>query len=197
MITMKDIIREGHPTLEKKAEPVPLPPAPEIRQTLLKMREFLINSQDPETREKHSLREGVGLAAPQINLSLRMLAIHTYDEKLENHHDYMMINPRIVSHSEQLTYMPGGEGCLSIDREVEGLVPRYKKVTVKTHLYDHVSDEVQETTLRLRNFPAIVFQHELDHLNGVLFTERVKPSLEDVKPIEFKDQNETLKEENL
>ena len=197
MITMKDIIREGHPSLETVADEVTLPLEEETKATLKEMRQFLINSQNEETREKYELREGVGLAAPQINILKRMLAIHTYDEKYEEFHDYLMVNPKIVSHSTQQTYMPGGEGCLSIDREVEGLVPRYKKVTVKTHLYDVETDELKETTLRLRNFPAIVFQHELDHLNGILFPSRVKESLPDVDPIEFKtveDNSETQNE---
>lgn len=190
MLTMKDIIREGHPTLTKKAEPITFPVADSIKNTLINMRAFLINSQDEKTREAYELREGVGLAAPQINQSLRMLAIHTEDEKFETHHDYLMINPKIIAHSVEETYMPGGEGCLSVDREVEGLVPRYKKVTVKTHLLDPNTKDVYETTLKLRNFPAIVFQHELDHINGIMFTSRVKPTLEGIKPIVFKPLEE-------
>jgi len=197
MITMKDIIREGHPTLETKAKPVEFPLNDETKATLKAMREFLINSQNPETREKYELREGVGLAAPQINIQKRMLAIHTYDEKYETFHDYLMVNPKIISHSSMETYMPGGEGCLSIDRVVEGLVPRYKKVTVKTHLYDVKTDTLKETTLRLRNFPAIVFQHELDHLDGILFPSKIKESLPEAQPIEFKNIENESEEENL
>lgn len=186
MITMKDIIREGHSTLLKNAKDVTLPLDKKTRETLKAMREFLINSQNPEIAEKYALRPGVGLAAPQINQSLRMLAIYTDDEKFETHHDYLMVNPKLISHSEAQTYMPGGEGCLSIDREVEGLVPRYQKVTVKTHLYNPETEELTETTLRLKGFVSIVFQHELDHLNGVLFTERVKEQLPELNPIVFK-----------
>ncbi len=197
MITMKDIIREGHPTLSKKASDVSLPIDDKTKKTLKEMRQFIINSQDEKTREEYELREGVGLAAPQINLSLRMLAIYTEDENFETQHDYMMINPKIISHSEMKTYMPGGEGCLSIDREVEGLVPRHKKITIKAHLLDPKTNEVKETTIRLRNFLAIVTQHEIDHINGVLFTERVKPTLEGIKPIEFKNIEEENQEANI
>ncbi len=185
MITMKNIIREGHPTLEKKAKPVELPLDDETKNTLKEMREFLIHSQDEEKREEYELREGVGLSAPQIDISKRLVAIYTLDEKFETLHDYLMINPKIISHSEAKTYMPGGEGCLSVDREVEGLVPRHKKVTVKTHLYDPETDTVEETRIRLRGFLSIVFQHELDHLNGVLFVKRVEESLEGITPVQF------------
>ncbi len=196
MITMKDIIREGHPTLTKRAVDVRLPLSNKDKNTLKEMRQFLINSQTPKIAEAYELRPGVGLAAPQIDISKRMLAIYTEDEKFEKLHDYLMVNPRIVSHTEAQTYMPGGEGCLSIDREVEGLVPRHKRVTVKTYLYDTVRDVLEEHTLKLKGFIAIVFQHELDHLNGVLFTERVKATLEGVEPLQFKTiEKESPKEE--
>ncbi len=196
MITMKDIIREGHPSLETKADDVPLPLDNETKETLKAMRQFLINSQDETTREQYELREGVGLAAPQINILKRMLGIYTMDEKLETMHDYLMVNPKIVSHSEEETYMPGGEGCLSIDRAVEGLVPRYKKVTVETYLYDVETDTLKKERIRLRNFPAIVFQHELDHLNGILFPEKVKQSLPNIDPVQFKTiENDDSKSE--
>ncbi|MFP4287182.1 MAG: peptide deformylase [Candidatus Izemoplasmataceae bacterium] len=186
MLTMKDIIREGHKTLETVAKDVALPLSDADKQTLKLMREFLINSQDEEIAEKYALRAGVGLAAPQINLSKRMLAIYTLDENFEVLHDYLMVNPKIISHTEMLTFMPGGEGCLSIDRAVEGLVPRYKRVTVKTHLYDTKTDTLKEETLRLKGFVSIVFQHELDHLNGILFPSKVTPTLEGVEPVHFK-----------
>ena len=69
MLTMKDIIRDGHPTLRQKAQDVPLPISDENRNILKSMREFLINSQDEETANKYGLRSGVGLAAPHINVS--------------------------------------------------------------------------------------------------------------------------------
>ncbi len=199
MITMKDIIREGHPSLETKALEVSLPLDQETKETLKAMRQFLLNSQDEEIREKYELREGVGLAAPQINILKRMLVIYTLDEKHETLHDYVMVNPKIISHSKEETYMPGGEGCLSIDRAVEGLVPRYKKVTVDTYLYDVETESLSREKVRLRNFPAIVFQHELDHLNGILFPEKVKESLPNIEPVQFKpiENDETNSKEEM
>lgn len=186
MITMKDIIREGHETLRKRSDEVSLPVSDSVKKTLTEMRTFLVNSQSPEIAEQYELRPGVGLAAPQINVPLRMLAIYTLDENLETMHDYLMVNPVLISHSESQTYMPEGEGCLSVDRDIEGLVPRYQKVTVETYLYDYISETLTKTKLRLKGFAAVVFQHELDHLNGVLFFDRVKTELSHLSPIEFK-----------
>lgn len=185
MLTMNDIIREGHPTLVKRAEDVEIPLSDETKKILTQMRAFLIHSQDDEMRDKYDLRPGVGLAAPQINISKRMFVMYTYDENGDRHYDFVMVNPKIISHSVKETYIDGGEGCLSVDREVEGLVPRYEKIKVKTHVYDVKKDVLTEQTFDFEGYIAIVFQHEFDHLNGILFTERIKPVSPDIKPIQF------------
>ncbi|GGE40835.1 peptide deformylase 2 [Pullulanibacillus camelliae] len=167
MITMDDIIREGNPILREVADEVPLPPSEEDRATLKKMLEFLINSQDEEIASKYNLRAGIGLAAPQIGLKKRMIALYLTDEK-DQLHEYALFNPRIISHSVEETYLEGGEGCLSVDREVPGYVPRYSRVKVKA-----VDINNKEVTLKLRGLPAIAIQHEIDHLNGVMFYDRI------------------------
>lgn len=117
MITMDDIIREGHPTLRKVADEVKMPPSEEEVNTLKKMLEFIINSQDPDVASKYNLRPGVGLAAPQINVPKRMLAVHVTDVsgRLYSH---ALFNPKVISHSVEKSYLKGGEGCLSVDRDV-------------------------------------------------------------------------------
>ncbi|MBS4207777.1 peptide deformylase [Bacillus sp. FJAT-50079] len=163
MILMKDIIREGHPVLKKVAKEVALPLSDEDIQTLKSMEEYLKNSQDPEISQKYGLRPGVGLAAPQINVSKRMLAVRVEDEKGKQYY-YSLVNPKIISHSVEKSYLTSGEGCLSVDRNVPGYVLRYSRVTIKA--FDIDGNEVK---LRLRGLPAIVFQHEIDHLNGIMF----------------------------
>ena len=81
MLTMDDIIRDPHPTLRKVAEEVPLPPSDEDKAILKSMLEFVINSQDEKISKEKGLRPAVGLAAPQINVSKRMIAVHAKDEK--------------------------------------------------------------------------------------------------------------------
>ncbi|MBM7552926.1 peptide deformylase [Thalassobacillus pellis] len=167
MITMNDIIREGDPILREVATEVPMPPSEEDRNTLNEMLQYLKNSQDDTICEKYGLRPGVGLAAPQIGLTKRMLAVHftDFNDKL---YSYGLFNPKIVSHSVEKAYLTSGEGCLSVDREVPGYVPRYARVTIKgTDL------EGNEVKLRLRDFAAIVFQHEVDHLNGIMFYDHI------------------------
>ena len=168
MLTMKDIVREGDPVLREVAKEVSLPASAEDKKVLKDMLDFVINSQDPELAEKYELRPGVGVAAPQIGISKRMFAVHVTDEQ-DKLYSMGLFNPRIVSHSIEETHLEGGEGCLSVDRDVPGLVPRYSRITVKG-----TTLEGEEVSLRLRGLVAIVFQHELDHLNGIMFYDRIE-----------------------
>lgn len=191
MLLMNDVIREGHPTLTLKAKDVELPLIEEDKKTLREMMEFLENSQNPETSEKYGLRPGVGLAAPQINISKRMIAVLTNDEKFEKLYKLLLINPKIISHSESLTYIPGGEGCLSVDRETEGITPRYKKIRVRAYQYLPEQDEIRQVELRVSGYVAVVLQHEIDHLNGVLYVDNLKDII-DAEPIEFKFNDDEI-----
>src|SRR5699024_10095219 len=78
-------------------------------------KQYLVNSLNPKTSKEYGLRPGVGLAAPQIGLDKRMLAIYVEDEDDNAKYDYMLINPKVKSHSVTETYLPNGEGCLSVD----------------------------------------------------------------------------------
>lgn len=167
---MKDIIREGHPTLRQKAQPLTFPLDDETKQIAKEMLEFLHNSQDDEIASKYALRAGVGLAAPQINLSKQIIALLIPGEYEDDPAilDTVMINPKIIKHSVQQVCLKGGEGCLSVDRQVPGYVPRYNKITVSYYDLDG-----NEHTSIFREFPAIVVQHEIDHLNGVMFYDHI------------------------
>ncbi|MET3575813.1 peptide deformylase [Bhargavaea ullalensis] len=182
MITMDRIIREGHPTLRMKAEEMALPLSEEEKETARQMLEFLKNSQNPEIAERYGLRPGIGLAANQIDVPKRMFALHIVDEDSEPV-SFVIVNPKIASHSGAKAYLPGGEGCLSVDREVPGFVPRYAKVTIKGFTPDG-----EPIKRRLKGLPAIAFQHELDHLNGVMFYDHIDPdepfrNYPDAKPL--------------
>ncbi|KFZ26617.1 MAG: Peptide deformylase [Candidatus Izimaplasma bacterium HR2] len=185
MLTMKDVIREGHPTLAMKAKDVELPLSTEDKKTLKLMMEFLENGQDPEIAEEYELRPGVGLAAPQINISKRMLVVFTYDETGEKLYKHLLVNPKIMSHSIKKTYLPGGEGCLSVDREVEGITPRHKKITLKSYFYNTETEELTLGTLKVSGYVSVVFQHEIDHLNGILFVDKLFENIEDAEPVVF------------
>lgn len=167
MITMNDIVREGHEILHQPTQEVMVPPSEEDKQTLICMMNFLKNSQDPELSEKYKLRAGVGLSANQIGLNKRMFVAYFTDEEGKAH-EYTLINPKIMSHSVSMIYLPPSEGCLSVDRDVAGFVPRYERIKVKGFNIDG-----EEIVLRLRGFSSIVIQHEIDHLDGIMFYDRM------------------------
>jgi len=193
---MKDVIREGHETLRIRANEVELPLIDEDKNTLKLMMEFLMNSQNPEISEEYELRPGVGIAAPQINISKRMIAILTTDERDEKLYKLCLVNPKIVSHSVQKIYLPGGEGCLSVDRETEGVVARHKKITVRAGLFNPDTEEFKTVEIRVSGFVSIVLQHEIDHLNGVLYVDQLKESIEGAEPVLFIDETEELEDNN-
>ncbi|MEK4424275.1 peptide deformylase [Solibacillus sp. FSL K6-1523] len=167
MILMENIIRDGHPTLRTRAEDFTFPLSAENKKLAGDMLQYLINSQDEDMAEKYGLRGGIGLAANQVNCLKRMFALHLEDEHGEQL-SFVACNPKIVSHSVEQTYLTNGEGCLSVDRAIPGYVPRYSRITVKFMTVDG-----EEKKMRLSGLPAIAFQHELDHLNGVLFYDRI------------------------
>lgn len=160
---MKDIVREGAKILRKVTEEVSLPPGEEVVEELHCMMQYLKNSQDPELSKQYRLRPGVGLSANQIGLDKRMFVAYFTDE-YGDQHEYMLINPKIISHSVGIIYLSEGEGCLSVDRPVKGYVPRYQRIKVRA--YDMDGNEV---LLAFKGYSSIVMQHEIDHLNGIMF----------------------------
>ena len=190
MLTMKDIIKEGNPILKVKSVDVVLPLSEEDENTLKSMIEYIFNSINPEIAEKYKLRPAVGIAAPQVGKNIKMLVMYCTDE-YGNEHYYPMVNPRIISYSEELTYLDCGEGCLSVNRETHGYVHRPRRVSLETYLYDNW--ELKKVSLRLKGYPAVVFQHEYDHLNGILFVDRINKKEpfkvpENSRPIVFKNE---------
>ncbi|MGT2906950.1 peptide deformylase [Streptococcus dentiloxodontae] len=175
-IDMNDIIREGNPTLRAVAKEVSLPLSNQDVILGEKMLQFLKNSQDPVTAEKMDLRGGVGLAAPQLDISKRVIAVLIPNPEDEEGNppdeayslQEVMYNPRIISHAIQEAALADGEGCLSVDRVVEGYVVRNSRVTV-----EYFNKEGEKQKIKLRGYNAIVVQHEIDHINGIMFYDRI------------------------
>ena len=183
MILKKDIVLDSNPLLREKSVNVTLPLSDEDKKILDSMIEYLENSQDEEKAIEYDLQPGVGIAAPQIGILKRMFAVLTYDEKGKLH-KYALVNPTIISTSAAKAYLAGGEGCLSVANTHKGFVKRYNKLKIKA--YDYVSDS--EVTLSLKGYLAIVVQHEYDHLDGILYYDRINkqaPFKKDEEDIEI------------
>jgi len=168
MLKMKDILDEKDKRLRNVSKEVTFPLSKKDLKNIELMEEYLVNSQIEEKAEEYDLRPGMGLAAIQIGVAKRYIVI--VQEVDEGFDSYIVINPKIISNSEEIIYVEDGEGCLSVNRECEGIVPRYARVTVEG--YDIDGNKIK---IRAREELAIAFQHEIDHLNGILFVDKIDP----------------------
>ena len=163
------ILDEKQKVLHQKSKEVKFPLTDEYKKRLFDIIKYLEMSQDEKYIKKYNLRAGMGLSLVQIGILDRafVIANENDDKTFEEH---IIINPEIIAKSEELVYVGEGEGCLSVNREVEGIVPRHARITVK---YQNLDGNFK--TIRVREEISIAFQHEIDHLNGILFVDKIDP----------------------
>lgn len=169
---MDNVVREETKSLHEKSTLVNLPLNDEDKNTLIELLRFVISSQNDEMCQSFNLRPSVGIAAPQIGINKRMFAMSANDLNGKRF-TFMVVNPTIIYRSKEMTYLPNGEGCLSVDREINQITPRHKKIKIDCHLYDLKTDRLIHKIFNLEDYIAIVFQHEYDHLDGVLFVDKL------------------------
>ena len=153
---IREIIREGHPTLRKVAKRVdPKEIADPLFQQLI-----------DDMLETMYAAPGVGLAAPQINVSKRIFVMDVgEDEEHPQGGRYVVVNPKIESAQEEVEMT---EGCLSVPRLV-GEVQRYRRVAVTG-----IDRNGEPIRLEGSELFAQALQHEIDHLNGTLYKDKAK-----------------------
>ena len=149
------VARMGHPVLRERARPLA---KSDLRNPLVQK---LIDDMMDTMHEYH----GVGLAAPQIHESLRIFVGLLAEDPGPETEATVLVNPEIVPNG--MATEEGWEGCLSIP-DIRGMVPRFTDVTVRA-----LGRDGKEIELRLKNFAARIAQHETDHLDGVLFFDRM------------------------
>ena len=146
----------GHPVLRERARPLD---KSEIKSASLQK---LIDDMIDTMHEYH----GVGLAAPQVHEGLRLFVALLDEDPDSKSEATVVINPEIAANGSATE--EGWGGCLSIP-DIRGMVPRYTDITVRA-----LDRQGRAIELTLKNFPARVAQHETDHLDGVLFFDRMK-----------------------
>lgn len=173
MFKLRPIIKDPDPRLRKKCVDVVLPLSEKDEEIIQYLYAYLVFSSKKENQEKFNLTPGVGLAAPQIGVNKNMFALYITQEdetgKVVAETSYAFINPKIIAESTRKAYLLGGEGCLSVNEAHQGYVPRAAIVQIEG--YDYLTK--QNVIVKFRGYEAIVFQHELDHLNGVLYYDRI------------------------
>ena len=161
------ILDEKNKILRTKSKDVSFPLSEDDKNLIQDIIDYLTMSQIKEYYEKYDLRPGMGLAFIQLGIPKNIFVIVEEVEE-EEFESYVIINPRIISHSEELVYVGEGEGCLSVNRDVDGIVPRYARMKVEYQDIDGNKNQI-----RVREDISIAFQHEMDHLNGILFVDKI------------------------
>jgi len=150
----------GHPVLRKVAQDIDAANYPNLKGLIDNMFETMYNA------------DGVGLAGPQVGLSERLFVVDLSPLASEEHPEFqdfkrVFINAHITERSGDLEMVE--EGCLSIPG-IHEKVPREEEVTIA-----YLDEELQPREEHYSGFMARVIQHEYDHLDGVLFTDRISP----------------------
>ena len=167
MFKKVNILDEKDKRLRIKSEEVIFPLTKEEKNLIQNSIDHLTYSQIESYSKKYNLRPGMGLAFPQLGINKRIIIIvHEVEEGIFD--NYVFINPKIISYSNEMIAAEAGEGCLSVNRDVDGHVPRYARVTVEG--FDENGNKIK---VRAREDLSIAFQHEIDHLNGILFYDRI------------------------
>ncbi len=161
-MALRQIVTVPEPVLRRKAKPIT---------KFDKNLQTLIDDMIETMRDA----PGVGLAAPQVNISEQLIVVEYSEDDDEDEDEnaeekpekpkklYVMINPEITKTSEEKVL--GVEGCLSIPG-IQGEVERFEKIQVKG-----LNRYGKPQKLKVHGWMARIFQHEIDHLNGVLFTD--------------------------
>lgn len=161
------ILNENNKVLRTRSAEVTFPICDEDKNLIENLITYLKMSQDDKYIKKYDLRAGMGMAFIQLGLAKRIFVIASENED-GSFEEHRIINPKIISTSKELVYVGEGEGCLSVDRPTDGIVPRHARITIE---YQNINGD--KKSIRVREEIAIAFQHEIDHLNGILFVDRI------------------------
>lgn len=182
LINNDTIIKDDNPLIREKSLEVSLPLSKEDESLLMDMLNYVIESTDEKLAEEKNLSPAVGISAIQVGVNKKMCAIVIKDNNNEIKYQYALVNPKIVSYSIEKAYLKSGEGCLSVPEAHEGYI--YRPARIKVKAYDAIRKE--NVIIKVKDYLAIVFQHELDHFNGTLYYDHINkdnPLLEDPNAI--------------
>ena len=154
-MALLEILLEGDPRLRQKSTKIRAVDA-SVRKLAADLRETMMEA------------PGVGLAAPQVGVNRRLFVAHVpadFVEEGDQEFNLTLVNPEIVKGHGRVIAL---EGCLSIPGWVAD-VPRFETITVKGLDLNN-----RDVRLKLTGYPARVVQHEIDHLDGILYTDRIE-----------------------
>jgi peptide deformylase len=173
IVTMKDLIPSEDPRLRQISNDVELPLSQENLELLQGIASFVMQSQTKETDENgDKYTPAVGLSAVQIGINKKMFIIATADDEGDLF-VYAVVNPTIESGTRKMIALKDGESCLSLPGREPEKVFRHEKIRWSGYLVN-LEDGTYEykNKSKMEGYLGIVFQHEYDHLQGVLYIDK-------------------------
>ena len=164
----QDIIQDNNPLIREVSLDAHFPLNKEEDKVMKKMIDYVQASQNEDEAAKRGIRAAYGISGIQAGLKKKIMYV-----RIENEYggveEFALVNPKIVSTSKELGFLTTGEGCLSVSKDHQGYV--YRPYQIKLVAIDYFSE--REVEIDARGLTAIVLQHEMDHLSGVLFYDRI------------------------
>lgn len=165
--SMDWICYDDNQKIREVSEVLVFPLTEEDKQAIAKMISY-IDACYYDEFDQYKIRAGIAIAGVQIHYLKKVAYIHLNDEE-DVEHEYLIANPHIIFESYTKGYVQGGEGCLSVEIDKYGLVPRSYHIKVKaTNVFNQKSIEIEA-----KGILAICLQHEIDHLNGRLYYDKI------------------------
>ena len=175
-----NIVELPNKVLREKSKDVPLP----LSQEDIELAEKMIYHVEDSIKPNSIFRPAVGVAAIQYGIPKKMFYIYIKDKNDQVLFRELLINPKIISKSESKVALKSGEGCLSVDEDYpnqDGFIKRSSRIIVEGYSYFEKKNVRHDQS----NYVAIVFQHELDHLEGKLFIDHIDKKDPWKKPIDL------------
>jgi peptide deformylase len=132
------------------------------------MIDYVRASKDPVKAAERGYTPSMGIAAPQLGMNKKMIYV-SVENNFGQEEEFALVNPVIIERSKELSYLTSGEGCLSVPEGKDGYVMRNYKIKIAA--IDFYTESEIEITAEGK--VAIVLQHEMDHLSGILFYDRI------------------------
>lgn len=176
LISMSDIITDDNPLIRQISFDVKYPLNKFETKLMQKMIEYVRSSTNEQIAKQRKLKPAYGISAIQLGYNKKMLFVRVENEFSHEPEEFALINPKVTNRSEKKAYLKTGESCLSVLNDHKGYVVRNYGITIVG--IDFFTD--REIEINAKGLTAIVLQHEMDHLLGVLYYDRINK----LKPFE-------------
>lgn len=168
-LSYSDILKDDNPILREVSHDVEWPLSKTDLTIMNQMIDYVRSSQDYNEAKTRNLKSAYGISAVQIGHLKKMIYVRIENNQGFDPEEFALINPKIIETSVKKATLASGEGCLSVTKEIPGYVVRSNYVKILA--IDHFTD--REVEISAYGLTAIVLQHEMDHLSGILFYDRI------------------------